>query len=94
MPSVAAKPRPRRTLYAVSGIPMPREADGRTILSRRYKQLVQAYSAELGSALTEADKGLIASVAAIAVRIEKLRAEIILRARCQRRCDHPPSRPP
>jgi protein-tyrosine-phosphatase len=56
---------------------MPREADGRTIQARRYKQLVQAYSAELGDSLTEADRGMVASAAAIAVRIEKLRSDIV-----------------
>jgi hypothetical protein len=55
---------------------MPR-VDGRTVESRRYKQLIQAYAGELGNELTEADRGLIASAAAVALRIERLQADIV-----------------
>ena len=70
----AARRRPRRT--RTGGVPLPR-ADGRTIAARRFRDLVEAYSAELGGALTEAERSLVQQAAAVQIQCEELQRALV-----------------
>jgi hypothetical protein len=70
----AARRRPRRT--RTGRVPLPR-SDGRTVTSRRFRDLVTSYSAELGGELTEAERGLIQQAAAIQIRCEQAQLDIV-----------------
>jgi hypothetical protein len=70
----AARRRPRRT--RTGGVPLPR-ADGRTIRSRRFRDLVEAYSGELGGALTEAERSLVQQAAAVQIQCEELQRALV-----------------
>lgn len=66
----------RRERRTSAGIAMPR-VDMRTIHGRRFRNLVNAFAAELGNQLTEADKGLIGQIAAMQIKIEGQQAAIV-----------------
>jgi hypothetical protein len=72
----AARRRPRRT--RTGGVPLPR-ADGRTIRSRRFRDLVEAYSSELalGGELTEAERSLVQQAAAVQIQCEELQRTLV-----------------
>jgi len=70
----AARRRPRRT--RTGRVPLPR-SDGRTVTSRRFRDLVEAYSAELGGELSEADRALVMQAAAVQIRCEEIQLEIV-----------------
>jgi hypothetical protein len=70
----AARRRPRRT--RTGRVPLPR-SDGRTVTSRRFRDLVEAYSAEIGGELSEADRSLVMQAAAIQIRCEELQLELV-----------------
>ena len=67
-----------RPLLLVHGIEMPR-ADGRAVESRLFRRRVMAYVAELGGeeTLTEFDRGQIAALATIEVRISAIRKTML-----------------
>jgi hypothetical protein len=70
----SSKRRPRHT---PSGIELPR-TDGRTVGAKRYRELVEQLSAELGGGpLSVIDTGLIRTAAAISLRIESLQVAIV-----------------
>jgi hypothetical protein len=72
----AARRRPRRA--RTGGVPLPR-ADGRTIAARRFRDLVEAYSAELGAGgeLTEAERSLVQQAAAVQIQCEELQRALV-----------------
>jgi hypothetical protein len=51
--------------------------DGRSHHARRFRDLVAAYTAEIGSSLTESESGLVRQAAALALRCEQLQAAIV-----------------
>ncbi len=53
--------------------------DGRSAPARRYRDLIAAFTADLGGEanLTEADRQLIRQAAGLSVRAEKLQADIV-----------------
>jgi hypothetical protein len=53
------------------------KADGRSAGARRYRSLVNAYTAEIGGILTESESGLVRQAAALALRCEQLQAAIV-----------------
>ena len=55
--------------------PLP-GSDGRSSWSRRRRDLIASFSAELGRPLVERDRVLVANVASIIVRIEQLHVSI------------------
>ena len=69
----AARRRPRRTR---DGAELPR-MDYRTIGARRFRGLVEALEAELGSDLSEPDRALIAQAAAVQIQCEQLQRAIV-----------------
>lgn len=73
---MAAAPykRPRQT---GDGIELPRSADGRTLNSRRFRSLCDAFAAEFGGQLTEVDRSLIAQAAGLTLRAEQLQGAIV-----------------
>ncbi len=56
---------------------MPRAVDMRTALGRRYRHLVECYSNEVGTELTEPEKALVRQVASLQFRIEQLQGQIV-----------------
>jgi hypothetical protein len=70
----AARRRPRRT--RTGRVQLPR-ADGRTIRSRRFRDLTESYAAELGDELTEADRGIIQQAAAVQIACEELQMALV-----------------
>ncbi len=51
--------------------------DGRSPTARRFRDLVQAFQAEFGGALSEADKLLVRQAAALTIRAEQLQADLV-----------------
>jgi hypothetical protein len=51
--------------------------DGRSHHARRFRDLVQAYTTEIGGTLTESESGLVRQAAALALRCEQLQATIV-----------------
>jgi hypothetical protein len=72
-----AAPKRRRTRYAMPGIAMPRNVDGRALPARLFRGLVKAFAAEIGGELSATDRELVKTAAALAVRAEGIQAKII-----------------
>jgi hypothetical protein len=51
--------------------------DGRSPTARRFRDLMQAYEAEIGPDLSEVERGLIKQAAALTLRAEQLQADIV-----------------
>jgi hypothetical protein len=51
--------------------------DGRSHHARRFRDLVSAYSDEIGGTLSESESGLVRQAAALALRCEQLQAAIV-----------------
>jgi hypothetical protein len=51
--------------------------DGRRSAARRYRTIVQAFTAEIGGDLSEAERGLVEQAAMLALRVEQLTADVI-----------------
>jgi hypothetical protein len=51
--------------------------DGRSPAARRFRDLIQAFEAEVGGVLTEVERGLIKQAAALTMRAEQLQADIV-----------------
>jgi hypothetical protein len=75
MPSTVPTTYRRRPRY-VAGIEI-RDGDLRTVLGRRLKHLIQAYSDEIGPDLSETDKALVRQVCSLQLRIERLQSAIL-----------------
>jgi hypothetical protein len=73
LPATTTRPRQRRTR---GGITLPR-TDGRTIAARRFRDLVDTFTAELGSGLTEADKSLTKQAANLVLASERMQADVV-----------------
>jgi hypothetical protein len=66
------KRRPRRTR---SGTALPR-SDGRTVASRRFRQLVEEFERELGGELSEVDRSLVRQAANLVQLNERISADV------------------
>jgi hypothetical protein len=51
--------------------------DGRSPTARRFRDLMQAYEAEIGGDLTEVERGLVKQAAALTLRAEQMQADIV-----------------
>lgn len=51
--------------------------DGRSPTARRFRDLMQAYEAEIGGNLTEVECGLVKQAAALTLRAEQMQADIV-----------------
>jgi hypothetical protein len=69
----------RRPLRTKSGVELPRLGDARTVSARRFKGLVETFTAELGGSdtLSEADKSLICQAATLLLAAERLQVEVV-----------------
>jgi len=78
MLATATKTRPyaRRPRQTAAGIEMPR-IDCRTIAARRFRVLADAYAAELGGDLTEAERSLISQAVSLQLEAERLQSAIV-----------------
>jgi hypothetical protein len=70
----AARRRPRHTRNG--GIALPR-SDGRTLASRRFRQLCEAFAAELGTPLSEVDQNMVRQAAGLVLAAEKFQADVV-----------------
>ena len=67
----------RRQRYTRTGMPLPR-ADGRTRSSRRFRQLIEAFTAELGGGdLSEIKLAQLRQLATLTLRAELMSASIV-----------------
>jgi hypothetical protein len=70
--------RPRRTRAALSnGSLLPPGVDGRSSSARRWKDLVEEFSQELGGELSAAEVILVKQCALVALRVEQLQADAV-----------------
>lgn len=67
-PTVRSRVRNGRSLFAEGG-------DGRTAWSRRFRDLIEAHTADLGGHPPEAEASLIRRASALEVQLEQLEAE-------------------
>jgi hypothetical protein len=75
MPDARSRNLNRRPYRRASGVELPKEMDGRTVVGRHYKALVAHYGAILGDPTpSEADAHLIRRCAAQALRLEEMDA--------------------
>lgn len=51
--------------------------DGRTVAARRFRDLVDTFTAELRSGLTEADKALVKQAANLVLASEKMQDDVV-----------------
>jgi hypothetical protein len=51
--------------------------DGRSPTARRFRDLMQAFEAEIGGDLTEVERGLVKQAAALTLRSEQMQADIV-----------------
>jgi hypothetical protein len=51
--------------------------DGRSPMARRFRDLVQAYSAEIGGELTQFEKAMVKQAASLAIAAETMQAKVI-----------------
>jgi hypothetical protein len=70
--AAAKQRRPRRHSRGV-----PRNVDGRTIAARRFRDLTNSYSAELGGELSEAERSLVRQAVALQLQAELMQAAIV-----------------
>jgi hypothetical protein len=73
---LAAPPKSHRIRRTGTGTELPR-TDGRTLASRRFRQLCEAYEAEIGGQLTEVERGLVKQAAALTLQAETMQTDII-----------------
>jgi hypothetical protein len=60
-----------------AGVELPRHTDGRTLSARRFKKLVDDFTAELGGSLSAADAALVRQAAALTLPAEQSQADIV-----------------
>jgi hypothetical protein len=72
----AARHTKRRPRHTRSGVTLPR-GDGRTVAARRFRDLVEAYSAELGGKLSPVEQSLVRQAANLTQVSERLQADVI-----------------
>jgi hypothetical protein len=73
---LAAPPKSHRIRRTGTGTELPR-TDGRALASRRFRQLCEAYEAEIGAPLTEVERGLVKQAAALTLQAETMQTAII-----------------
>lgn len=67
-PTARSRVRNGRSLFAEGG-------DGRTAWSRRFRDLIEAHTADLGGDLSEAQASLVRRASALEVQLEQLEAD-------------------
>jgi hypothetical protein len=72
-----APPRSRIRSSLTNGSKTHHGVDERSAGARRFRDLVAAYTAEIGGTLSESESGLIRQAAALALRCEGLQAAIV-----------------
>jgi hypothetical protein len=73
VPTAAYKRRPRHT---PSGLELPR-TDGRTIAAKRFRQLCEAFTTELGGQLSEVDQNLVKQAANLVLAAERFQLDVV-----------------
>jgi hypothetical protein len=73
--NVAFKP-PARRYRTAGGIELPR-IDARLVNSKRFRQLCEAFEAELGGNLNVIEQGLVTQACSLQIRIEALQSAIV-----------------
>ena len=71
-----SRPTKRRPRHTRSGTALPR-SDGRTIASRRFRQLVEEFEKELGGDLSEIEKNLVRQAANLTQVAERIQHDVI-----------------
>lgn len=66
----------RRARHTSTGIELPR-SDGRTIGARRYKTLVEDFTAEIGGILSAVDQNLVKQAANLTLACERMQADVV-----------------
>jgi hypothetical protein len=66
----------RRLRHTRTGIELPR-ADGRTIASRRFRELVESFEQELGGKLSPVEQSLVRQAASLTLAIECMQADVV-----------------
>jgi hypothetical protein len=67
---------PHRIRRTRGGVQLPR-TDGRTAAARRFRDLVEAYSAELGGKVSPVEQSLVRQAANLAQVSERLQADVV-----------------
>ena len=70
-----SRPTKRRPRHTRSGTALPR-SDGRTVASRRFRQLVEEFERELGGELSEVDRSLVRQAANLVQLNERISADV------------------
>jgi hypothetical protein len=73
VPSPAYKRRARQT---VNGLELPR-TDGRTVASKRFRSLCEAFTAELGGQLSEVDQNLVKQASSLVLAAERFQVDVV-----------------
>jgi hypothetical protein len=60
-----------------AGVELPRHTDGRTLSARRFKKLVDDFTAELGGSLSAADQALVRQGATLTLRAEQVQRYVV-----------------
>ena len=69
---------PSKTRAAVTnGSKLHANVDHRSASARRYRDIVAAFTSEIGTDLTEAERGLIRQAATLSLRAEQLAADLV-----------------
>jgi hypothetical protein len=72
-----AQPLPTTRSAVTNGSRVHQNVDHRSASARRYRDLVLAYTAEIGTNLTESEVALIRQCAALTLRAEQLAADVV-----------------
>jgi hypothetical protein len=66
----------RRSRHTPGGLELPR-TDGRTLASKRFRKLCEAFTAELGGQLSEVDQNLVKQAANLVLAAERFQVEVV-----------------
>ena len=67
-----------------AGVELPRSTDGRTITARRYRKLIDDFTAELGGSLSAADAALVRQAATLTLRAGQVQADVVMASQLMR----------
>jgi hypothetical protein len=73
---LAAPSKSHRIRRTGTGTELPR-TDGRTLASRRFRQLCEAFEVEIGAPLTQVERGLVKQAAALTLQAETMQTDLI-----------------
>jgi hypothetical protein len=75
-PSAVARPLPTTRSAISNGSRLHQKVDARSSGARRFRDLVRAFSADLGDDLSEADLAMVRTAAALTLKSEQLQAAL------------------